>query len=449
MKPVIDETHDPNVQSWVDSANDPATDFPIQNLPFGVFRERGKDSVGKIGIAIGDRILDLAGLTKESLLTGGDACAADVNDPFSGPSLNALMSLGSRSRRAFRRRLYGLLRHDVSPSDREAVSRHLLPQDQTEMLFPVNIGDYTDFYASIFHATNVGKLFRPENPLLPNYKYIPIGYHGRASSLVLTDTPIRRPRGQTRDGNADPKFGPTRALDYELEVGFFVSQGNELGKRVPMSEAEDHLFGICLVNDWSARDIQAWEYQPLGPFLGKSFGTSLSPWVVTMEALVPFRTSAFVRSAGDPAPLPYLFDADDQQYGGLDLKLEVSLQSTRMREKGIAPLELSRSNFQDLYWTMAQMLTHHTSNGCNLRSGDLLASGTVSGADESSRGCLLELTSRGQSPIALPNGEQRKFLEDGDEVTLRGFCEGNGYRRIGLGPCSGKILPAMNDQPGL
>jgi fumarylacetoacetase len=286
-------------------------------------------------------------------------------------------------------------------------------------------------------------LFRPDNPLLSNYKYIPIGYHGRASSLVASETPIRRPRGQTRQGDADPKFGPTKLLDYELEVGFFVSLGNALGSRIPIGEAEDHIFGVCLVNDWSARDIQAWEYQPLGPFLGKSFGTSLSPWVVTMEALAPFRTSAFARPAGDPAPLPYLFDADDQQYGGLDLKLEVSLQSAKMREAGIATAVLSRSNFRDLYWTMAQMLTHHTSNGCNLRSGDLLASGTVSGPANDSRGCLLEITSRGQNPIALPNGEQREFLEDGDEVILRGFCDGNGFRRIGLGQCKGRILPAV------
>jgi fumarylacetoacetase len=314
------------------------------------------------------------------------------------------------------------------------------------MLLPASVGDYTDFYASIFHATNVGKLFRPDNPLLPNYKYIPIGYHGRASSLVATGTAIRRPCGQTRDGDAEPsdapKFGPTLALDYELEVGFFVSAGNRLGETIPIGEAEEHIFGICLVNDWSARDIQAWEYQPLGPFLGKSFATSLSPWVVTMEALAPFRTAAFARAEGDPAPLPYLFGESDQEQGGLDLWLEVSLLSVRMRESGIAPLVLGRSNYRDMYWTMAQMLTHHASNGCNLRSGDLLASGTVSGADKTARGCLLELTSRGKDPVLLPTGEQRKFLEDGDEIILRGFCERDGFRRIGLGSCGGAILPA-------
>jgi fumarylacetoacetase len=305
------------------------------------------------------------------------------------------------------------------------------------------VGDYTDFYASIFHATNVGKLFRPDNPLLPNYKYVPIGYHGRASSLVPTGTPIRRPTGQTRDGDADPKVGPTRALDYELELGFFVSQGNRLGETIPIGKAEEHIFGICLVNDWSARDIQAWEYQPLGPFLAKSFATSLSPWVVTMEALAPFRAAAFTREQGDPAPLPYLFDQNNQEHGGLDLWLEVSLLSARMREAGAAPMLLGRSNFRDMYWTMTQMLTHHASNGCNLRSGDLLASGTVSGADKTARGCLLELTTRGKDPVTLPTGEQRKFLEDGDEVTLRGFCERDGFRRIGLGVCTGTILPAL------
>jgi fumarylacetoacetase len=320
----------------------------------------------------------------------------------------------------------------------------LLRQTDVEMLLPAVVGDYTDFYASIFHATNVGKLFRPDNPLLPNYKYIPIGYHGRASSLVPSGTSVRRPAGQTREGNADPKFGPSKALDYELEVGFFVGAGNRLGERIPIGEAEEHIFGICLVNDWSARDMQAWEYQPLGPFLAKSFSTSLSPWVVTMEALAPFRVGAFSRAEGDPAPLPYLSDEGDREHGGVNLSLEVSLQSARMREAGLKAAILSRSNFRDLYWTMAQMLTHHASNGCNLRPGDLLASGTVSGEGKSARGCLLELTTRGQDPVTLPTGEQKKFLEDGDEVILRGFCEGDGFRRIGLGTCRGRILPAAS-----
>ena len=445
MKPILDETHDSKVQSWVESANVAGSDFPIQNLPFGVFRRRDVGTNARVGIAIGDRILDLAGMHSEGLFAdesvrlAANACACD--------SLNALMTLGAGPRRALRRRLHAILRRDASASDRQAASRHLVAQAHVEMLLPAAVGDYTDFYASIFHSTNVGKLFRPDNPLLPNYKYVPIGYHGRASSLVPTETPIRRPCGQTRDGDGNlsnaPKFGPTNALDYELELGFFVGAGNKLGETIPIGEAEEHIFGICLLNDWSARDIQAWEYQPLGPFLGKSFATSLSPWVVTMEALAPFRTAAFARAEGDPPPLPYLFDPSDQAQGGLDLWLEVSLLSARMREAGVAPVVLGRSNFRDMYWTMAQMLAHHASNGCNLRAGDLLASGTVSGADKSARGCLLELTARGKDPITLATGEQRKFLEDGDEVILRGFAEREGFRRIGLGSCRGAILPAL------
>ena len=467
MKPVFDETHDPAARSWVESANAADSDFPIQNLPFGIFRRRDAESAAKVGVAIGDSVLDLAGLRSEGLLqndadtiAAADACEPsrhNVQDASVTPasslsdagSLNALMALGAGPRRALRRRLHALLREDVSSGDRQAVSRHLLSQSDVQILLPAVVGDYTDFYASIFHATNVGTLFRPDNPLLPNYKYIPIGYHGRASSLVVSGTPVHRPFGQTRAGDADLNFGATKALDYELEVGFFVSRGNRLGERIPISDAGEHIFGICLLNDWSARDVQAWEYQPLGPFLAKSFATSLSPWVVTMEALAPFRAPAFQRTAGDPAPLPYLFDDADQDHGGLDLTLEVSLRSARMREAGMAPVVLSRSNSRDLYWTLAQMLAHHASNGCNLRPGDLLASGTVSGPDvpaakTSARGCLLELTSRGANPIMLPSGEQRKFLEDGDEVVLRGFCERGGFRRIGLGSCQGIILPAAS-----
>lgn len=446
MKPVLDETHDPKAQSWVESANVGGSGFPIQNLPFGVFRWLNTSSDARVGVAIGDSILDIAGVRNENLLADTNVVEAADTCVSSSPntiSLNPLMALGAGPRRALRRRLHALLRDDAPVADRQTVSRHLLAQAEVEMLLPAVVGDYTDFYASIFHAANVGKLFRPDNPLLPNYKYIPIGYHGRASSLVASGTSVRRPSGQTREGNADPKFGPSKALDYELEVGVFVSVGNRLGESIPIGQAEEHMFGICLVNDWSARDIQAWEYQPLGPFLAKSFSTSLSPWVVTMEALAPFRTSAFARAAGDPAPLPYLFDAGDREHGGLDLALEVSLQSARMRETGRAPAILSQSNFRDLYWTMAQMLTHHASNGCNLRPGDLLASGTVSGEDKSARGCLLELTSRGQDPITLPSGEQRKFLEDGDEVIFHGFCEKDEFRRIGLGTCRGRILPAV------
>src|SRR6202158_2114658 len=321
MKPVFDETHDPQGQSWVESANVAGSDFPIQNLPFGVFRRRDAGAEAGVGIAIGDRILDVAGmrgeglLAEESVLLAANACTSDSLNPV---SLNRLMAFGAGPRRGLRRRLQAILREDASASDRQAAARHLVAQSDVDMLLPAVIGDYTDFYASISHATNVGKLFRPDNPLLRNYKYIPIGYHGRASSLVPTESPVVRPWGQTREGEADPKFAPTKALDYELELGFFVSTGNSLGETIQIKQAEGHAFGICLVNDWSARHIQAWEYQPLGPFLGKSFATSLSPWVVTMEALAPFRSAAFSRAEGDPAPLPYLSNPIDQQLGGLD-----------------------------------------------------------------------------------------------------------------------------------
>ena len=441
MSPLLDETHDPTVRSWVESANVAECDFPIQNLPFGVFRRRDGSARARVGVAIGDTVLDLSGMQSEGLLAEGNLQAANA---CAAESLNPLMSLGTGPRRALRRHIHAILHETVPLSTRQVVSRHLVAQPDVDLLLPAVIGDYTDFYASIFHATNVGKLFRPDNPLLPNYKYIPIGYHGRASSLIPTGTPVRRPPGQTREGDGNPTFGPTKALDYELELGFFVSAGNTLGESISMGAAEEHIFGVCLANDWSARDIQSWEYQPLGPFLAKSFATSLSPWVVTMEALAPFRTAAFARADGDPPPLPYLLDPSDQEHDGLDLCLEVSLLSPRMREARMAPAVLGRSNFRDMYWTMAQMLTHHASNGCNLRAGDLLASGTVSGADKTARGCLLELTSRGKDPITLPTGEQRKFLEDGDEVILRGFCEREGFRRIGLGSCQGTILPASS-----
>ena len=440
MKIILDETHDPKAQSWVESANAPNSDFPLQNLPFGVFRRRHAATHPSVGVAIGDHVLDLAALQTEKLFS--DEITQQAAEACASSSLNALMSLGTASRQALRRRLHSILRDNATTAAREAVSRHLISQSDVEMLLPAAVGDYSDFYASIFHATNVGKLFRPDNPLLPNYKHIPIGYHGRASSLVATGTKIRRSSGQTRADDAPPKFGPTKSLDYELEVGFFVSAPNNLGEAIPIADAAGHLFGICLVNDWSGRDIQAWEYQPLGPFLAKSFATTLSPWVVTMEAIAPFRVPAFARPEGDPAPLPYLLDDTDQQHGGLDLSLEVSLLSAKMRDNNLPPAILGQSNFRDMYWTMSQMLTHHASNGCNLRPGDLLASGTVSGADKTARGCLLELTERGKYPVTLPTGEQRKFLEDSDEVILRGFCERPGFRRIGLGSCQGQILPA-------
>jgi fumarylacetoacetase len=314
-------------------------------------------------------------------------------------------------------------------------------QADAELVLPVQIGDYTDFYASLHHAMNVGSMLRPENPLLPNYKYVPIGYHGRASSIVVSDTPVRRPSGQARDDpNAPPRFGPSRRLDYEIEIGAYVARGNPLGEPIPISRAGDHLWGMCLVNDWSARDIQSWEYQPLGPFLAKNFATSVSAWVVTFDALAPFRAQSAPRAAGDPAPLPYLTDESDSRSGGFDVTVEVWLRSAKMRERGEAPTRLSRSRFADMYWTLAQLVAHHTSNGCNLQTGDLLASGTISGATKESRGCLLELTSRGTEPLELPSGERRAFLEDGDEVIMRGYCEREGFRRIGFGECRGQVI---------
>jgi fumarylacetoacetase len=317
----------------------------------------------------------------------------------------------------------------------------LIPMGAVEMQLPAQIGDYTDFYASIHHATRVGKLFRPDNPLLPNYKYVPIGYHGRVSSIVVSGTEVRRPSGQTKPASAsEPSFGPARSLDYELEVGIFVGVGNAPGEPIPINEAEQHVFGLCLVNDWSARDIQSWEYQPLGPFLAKSFATTISPWIVSMDALAPYRVPMTVRADGDPAPLPYL-SGDGRSLTGIDLLLEVLLESARMREEGIAPARLSTGNLRHLYWSIAQLLTHHASNGCNLRPGDLLATGTISGPEEGSEGCLLEMKHRAE-PVRLPTGETRTFLEDGDEVIFRGFCQRAGLPRIGFGECRGRVLPA-------
>ncbi|HEX7337956.1 MAG TPA: fumarylacetoacetase [Gemmatimonadales bacterium] len=436
----MNETHDPARTSWVASAQE-ASDFPIQNLPFGVFRRAGEQEPAAVGVAIGDQILDVGAALQ---LTGWTGVAGRAAEACSGPSLNPLMSLGRDAASALRREISALLAADsaVFRKKPRLGERILLPMSEAELLLPAEVGDYSDFYASIHHATNVGSMFRPDNPLLPNYKWVPIGYHGRASSIVVSGAPVRRPRGQIKDPNAEtPVFAPTRALDYEMEVGCFVGPGNALGESVSLGQAEGHLFGMCLVNDWSARDIQTWEYQPLGPFLAKSFATTISPWVVTFEALEPYRVPAFQRPTGDPAPLPYLDSTSNRQRGGVDVTVEVLLRTARMRESGLAPHRLSRARMADLYWTPAQMLAHHTSNGCNLRPGDLFASGTISGPAKDSRGCLLELTWRGAEPVALPTGETRKFLEDGDEVILRGHCERPGAARIGFGECRAIVLP--------
>ncbi len=420
-------------RSWLESANDGKTDFPLVNLPYGVFRD--PNGIACIGAAIGDQILNLRATANAGLLA---AVGTEIAASCERDSLNALMALGREATRTLRLRLMELL---SERSARSHVQPLLVQQSDAEMLLPARIGDYTDFYASIYHATNVGLLFRPDNPLLPNYKYVPIGYHGRTSSIVVSGSEVQRPCGQTKAPEAAaPSFGPTRSLDYELEVGFFVSKGNALGEPIPISDAEAHIFGLCLLNDWSARDIQAWEYQPLGPFLAKNFATTISPWVVTMDALEPFRTRAFPRSVGDPEPLRYLRADADRARGGIDLKLEVWLSTARMR--GSQPVRLCQSNLRDLYWTLAQMLTHHASNGCNLQPADLLATGTVSGESRDSLGCLLEITKRGAEPLELSNGETRKFLEDGDEVILRGYCEREGFDRIGFGECRGVVRPA-------
>ena len=442
MTVAIDDTHDPALRSWVESANETGCDFPIQNLPLGVFCRKGADEEPRVGVAIGDHIVDLGACRSGGLFKGRPFTAAIACEV---PSLNALMALGHDYLQALRGRVQELLRADGSATDdeRRTVERSLVPMNGVDMLLPVEIGDYTDFYASVFHASNVGSMFRPDNPLLPNYKHIPIAYHGRASSITASGTPVRRPAGQTKDDDAElPVFGPSKLVDYELEVGFFIGPGNPQGEPIPIEAAEERIFGLCIVNDWSARDIQKWEYQPLGPFLSKSFATTVSPWVVTLEALAPFRVPAFERPAADPPPLAYLSSGKNTEQGGIDIMLEVHLVTEKMRAVNHEPVRLSRGNFRDMYWTIAQMVAHHASNGCNLRAGDLLASGTVSGEAKDSRGCLLELTWRGSEPIALPGGEERRFLQDGDEIIITASCEREGYARIGFGECRARLVAA-------
>ncbi len=422
-------------KSWVASANDPASDFPIQNLPYGVFLYQEER---RIGVAIGDRILDLRACARAGLLAG---LAEEIVAACGAELLNPLMSLGRGAWHALRMRITELLdAEEASKPMQGRVEPLLTPMREAVMQLPAQIGDYTDFYASIHHATRVGRLFRPDNPLLPNYKYVPIGYHGRASSIAVSGEEIRRPCGQTKPPAGEPIFGPTRSLDYELEVGVFVGPGNALGRSIPIAEAEEHVFGLCLVNDWSARDVQAWEYQPLGPFLAKNFATTISPWIVPMEALAPYRVRGPERATNDPAPLAHL-RSPSAETDGIDLTLQVYLESQQMRQTGAAPMLLSTGNLRELYWSIVQLVTHHASNGCNLRPGDLLATGTVSGAATGSEGCLLEKT-REQGPIALPGGEQRTFLEDGDRVTFRAHAQRAGMPRIGFGECAGVVAAA-------
>ncbi len=435
----IDETHGIALRSFVESAHDPRTDFPIQNLPLGVFRRAG-ESQDRIGAAIGDSILDLKACLDLKLLTG---MPTRILEACGQETLNGLMGCLDIERRALRHRISHLLRAEGAQVTAKTLAAEVLvKQSDVRMALPAHIGDYTDFYASIDHATNVGSMMRPDNPLLPNYKWVPIGYHGRASSIVVSGTPVRRPAGQidpTAPGQT-PHFEPSKRLDYELEMGIFVADRNELGTATPIQEAGARIFGLCLLNDWSARDIQKWEYQPLGPFLSKSFATSISPWDVTTEALAPYRAAALHRADGDPAPLPHLKSAQDQALGAFDISLEVSLQTKAMRAHGHAPVKISGSNLASLYWTPAQFIAHHTSGGCNLQPGDLLGTGTVSGREKSARGCLLELTMGGRERIDLPGGETRAFLEDGDEVIFTASCAREGFARIGFGECRGVVV---------
>jgi fumarylacetoacetase len=435
---VLNETHAPELKSWVESANAAGIDFPIQNLPFAVFRRAGSDEAFRGGVAIGDQIVDL-GLAAQSGALAPDAqpLAAACGEA----SLNRFMAMGPSAWSALRLALSRALRTGAAGAEQLATC--LVAQADAEYAVPARIGDYTDFYTSIYHATNIGKLFRPDNPLMPNYKWVPIGYHGRSSSIDVSGKDFARPRGQTMPAGAtEPAFGPCQRLDYELELGIFVGAGNASGKPVSIDDAEAHVFGLCLLNDWSARDIQAWEYQPLGPFLSKNFATTISPWIVTLEALAPYRLP-FVRPAGDPAPLPYLASDANREQGAIDIQLEVLLETPSMRSAGAAGARLCATSYKHAYWTVAQLLAHHTVNGCNLQPGDLFGSGTLSGPTLDQAGALIELTAGGKNPVQLPGGESRAFLEDGDAIVIRGWCERAGAARIGFGDCRATVLPAL------
>ena len=436
----IDQTHDKSRRSWIASANGHA-DFPIQNLPFGIFSPHGGARRG--GVAIGDEIFDLKEAVSLGLFSGP---AREAAAAASGDTLNPLMALGAPARQALRARLADLL--DEAGTERTKVEGYgtvlLHKAVDCTLHLPARIGDYTDFYAGINHATNVGRLFRPDNPLLPNYKYVPIGYHGRASSVRASGGAIVRPNGQRKPASEEfPSFGPSRNFDYELELGIWIGPGNELAHPIPIAEAENHIVGYCLLNDWSARDIQGWEYQPLGPFLAKNFHTTVSPWLVTPEALAPFRAAQAARPEGDPRPLDYLWEDADQQAGALDVNLDVLLLTAGQRVAGEDPVRIGGSNTRELYWTPAQMVAHHASGGCNLSPGDLFGSGTISGTTTDSFGSLLEITEGGRKPLALPSGETRRFLEDGDEVIFRAQCRREGFASIGFGECRGRVVPAV------
>ena len=428
--PRIDDTHDPARTSWIESAAS-HPHFPVQNLPLGIFSPAGEEP--RPGVAIGDKILDLTAVL--ALLP------EEVRPALRGSSLNALLALPADSRLVLRRALSTLL---SDASYRDQVEPALHDSGVCTLHRPAVIGDYTDFYVGIHHANNVGRQFRPDNPLLPNYKYVPIGYHGRASTIRPSGVPVRRPRGQRKAPDAAvPSVGPSLRLDYELELGVWISQGNTLGEPIDIAGAGEHIAGLCLLNDWSARDLQAWEYQPLGPFLSKNFHTTISPWIVTSEALAPFRQAQPPRPQGDPRPLDYLWDEADQAQGALAIDLEVRLSTARMREQGLEPSLLSRGPASNMYWTIAQIVAHHASNGCELNPGDLLGTGTISGPTREAFGSLLELSEGGKAPIQLPGGEVRSFLEDGDELALSAVASAQGFVSIGFGECRSVILPAQ------
>lgn len=434
---VLNETHNPELSSWVTSANTGESDFPIQNLPFAVFRPIGSEQSFRGGVAIGDQILDLAALANLNIFTGlaqqaAQACAQD--------QLNDYMAMGKEAWSALRAALSSAL--TTGSATEKQVTTCLVAQADAEYALPCQIGDYTDFYTSIHHATSVGKKFRPDNPLLPNYKWVPIGYHGRSSSIEVSGSDFKRPKGQTKAPTAtEPSFGPCKRLDYELEVGIFIGAGNDSGEPIALDNADDHVFGICIFNDWSARDIQGWEYQPLGPFLSKNFASTISPWILTTEALAPYRSS-WTRDENDPQPMPYLESEHNRAHGSYNIQLQVLLETDKMRDANEAPTQLSQSNFNDSYWTVGQMVAHHSVNGCNLQPGDMFGSGTQSGPEPEQAGSMLELSNAGSEPINLPNGETRTFLEDGDNVIMTGWCEKAGAARIGFGLVEAKILPA-------
>ena len=439
--PEINATHNPQLRSWVESANQPGCDFPIQNLPFAVFREAGTDKAPRCGVGIGDQILDVSAckaLFTDLARQAAEACAE--------PHLNTLMAMGNAAASALRHQLSRLLSASHA-QHRDTLAKALHPIAQVELLLPVKVAGYTDFFASVHHATNAGRLFRPDAPLLPNYKYVPVAYNGRANSIRVSGARVQRPWGQLKAADQPaPVFAPAKRLDYEVELGMYIGASSRDGEPVALQHAWDHVFGFSLLNDWSARDIQSWEYQPLGPFLAKTFATSVSPWVVTTEALAPFRIAMAARAEGDPAPLPHLLDANDQASGGLNLQIEAQLRTALMREKDLPAQRLSLSNTETLYWSFAQMLAHHTSNGSAIDTGDLMGSGTVSGASQEALGSLLEITRGGAEALTVSaTQEQRTFLQDGDEVIFRGRCERAGFAPIGFGICTGTLQAAASN----